>query len=99
MVVDYDNIDLKGPDAGGGSVYFYKGQPFTGTVVEYIDGVLIGEVSVVNSHTQGRVTHYHSNGQLKQEYFEKRNRIYGIYKRWNINGILETEIDYGSEPE
>lgn len=98
MIINFDDIELKAPDEGGGSVYFYNGQPFTGTIVEYFNGVLVGEITVINSHTQGRVALYYENGQLNEEYFEKYNSLYGIYRKWNINGLLEKEIDYGPEP-
>ncbi|WP_414655116.1 toxin-antitoxin system YwqK family antitoxin, partial [Flavobacterium sp. UBA6135] len=95
MIVEFDDIELKHPDAGGGNVYFYNGQPFSGTIVEHTNGVLVGEISVVNGSTHGRVVSYFNNGQLNYEYFQKFNQMYGIYKRWNENGILEAEVDYG----
>lgn len=98
MIVNFDEIELKSPDYGGGNVYYYQGQPFTGTIVEYKNNVLIGEISVIEGHTQGRVALYYDNGQIEQEYFKKYNQMYGIYKRWDENGNLVKEINYGPEP-
>jgi antitoxin component YwqK of YwqJK toxin-antitoxin module len=97
MNIEFNDIELKAPDAGGGNVYYNEGLPFTGTIVEHISGILIGEISVVDGHTQGRVASYYQNGQLMEEYFEKHNRMYGLYRKWDINGVLETEVDYGPE--
>ena len=98
MIVEFDDIELSHPDAGGGNVYFYKGEPFTGTIVEHINNVLVGEITVVEGHQNGRITSYYSNGQIRSEYFEKFNRMYNLYRRWNTNGVLEIEINYGPEP-
>lgn len=98
MEVEFDDIELKHPNEGGRNVYFYNGQPFTGTIVEHNNGILVGERTVVNGHTQGRVATHFDNGQLNYEYFEKYNQMYGLYKRWNENGVMEVEVDYGPEP-
>jgi len=29
VVIEFDDIELKHPDARGGNVYFYNGQPFS----------------------------------------------------------------------
>jgi antitoxin component YwqK of YwqJK toxin-antitoxin module len=99
MNINFDDIEIMHPDAGGGNVYYYQGQPFTGTIVEYNNlNVLVGEITVVNGHTRGRVASYYNTGQIKEEYFEKYNQMYSIYKKWNQNGGLEFQQDYGPEP-
>jgi antitoxin component YwqK of YwqJK toxin-antitoxin module len=98
MNIDINDIEIMNPDEGGGSVYWYQGQPFTGTIVEYKNNILVAEISVVDSHTEGRVAFYYYNGQIKQEYFEKYNDMYGIYRRWDESGKLVKEIDYGAQP-
>ena len=98
MNVNFDDIEIMHPDAGGGNVYFYKRQPFSGTIVEHINGVLVGEITVINGSTQGRVASYFNNGQIMEEYFKKYNRLYGIYKEWDENGTLISEVECGPEP-
>lgn len=98
MVVEFDEIEIMHPDAGGGNVYFYNGQPFSGTIVEHINGVLVGEITVINGSTQGRVASYFNNGQIMEEYFKKYNRLYGIYKEWDENGTLISAVECGPEP-
>ena len=100
MTVKYDDIEFMHPDAGGGSVYYYRGKPFTGLIVEYnSNGVLISEITVVDSHTWGRVAGYYDNGQIEEEYFEMFNRMYGLYRKWDEEGHLVAEHDYGAEPQ
>lgn len=98
MNVEFDDIEIMHPDAGGGNVYFYNGQPFSGTIVEHINGVLVGETTVLNGSTQGRVASYFNNGQIMEEYFKKYNRLYGIYKEWDENGTLISAVECGPEP-
>lgn len=89
------NIEVKHPDAGGGSTYYYQGQPFTGTIVEFHDnGNLIGETEIKNSYIDGRIRQYYENGQIEEEKFKRFNRIYGTYKYWNEEGILILHIIY-----
>lgn len=98
MNINFDEIELKHPDIGGGNVYYYQGQPFTGTIIEYNNGIIVGEISVVGGHTQGRIALYYENGQIQEEYFKKFNKAYGIYKEWDENGNLISEVNYGPEP-
>ena len=96
MRVNFDDIEIMHPDYGGGSVYYCQGKPFTGTIVEYhSDGNLIGEITVVDSHTDGRVAGYFKSGNIEEEYFEKYNRMYGLYRKWDESGNLIREHDYG----
>ena len=98
MDIDINDIEIMNPDIGGGNVFWYQGQPFTGTIVEYKNNILVTEISVVDSHTHGRFALYYDNGQIMKEYFEKYNQTYGIYREWDINGNLVSEIDFGAEP-
>lgn len=98
-----DKIEVKHPDSGGGMYYYYQGQPFTGIFEEfYANGNLIGEITVVDGHVNGRQTQYYENGQLKEEYFEKFNSMYNTYKYWDQLGHLTLHIihdDEGNEIE
>ena len=98
MNVNIVDIEVTNITVGGGNVYYYNNLPFTGTIVEYNNGVLIGEISVVNGSKEGRIALYDNNGQIIDEHFEKNNQLYGIYKEWDINGNLLSEVDCGPEP-
>ena len=100
MIVNFDDIDILNVDDGGGNMYYYNNQLFTGTIVEYnSNGILIGEINVVNGSKQGRIALYYDNGQIMDEHFEKNNRLYGIYKEWDENGNLTSQVDCGPEPQ
>lgn len=93
-----NNIEIKHPDAGGGMCYFYQGKAFTGVFEEfYSNGNLIGEITVVDGSVNGRQTQYYDNGQIKQEYFEKFNAMYGSYKHWDESGNLILYIIHDNE--
>ena len=98
MTINFDEIDILNVDAGGGNIYHCQNQPFTGTIVEYKNNILAGEITVVNGSTQGRVALYYNNGQIMEEFFEKNNRLYGIYKEWDEDGNLTSQVDCGPEP-
>lgn len=88
-----DSIEIKHPDAGGGAYYYYQGQPFTGVFEEfYSNGNLIGEITVVNGHVDGRQTQYYEKGQIKEECFETLNTLYDTYKYWDEQGNLILHI-------
>ena len=97
MNINFDDIEIMSPDDGGGSVFYYNNLPFTGTILEYSNGVLVGEITVVDGSTNGRVALYYNNGSIKEEYFQSYNRPFGIYKSWDENGNLFEEQDFGDE--
>ncbi len=96
MNINFDVTEIMAPDYGGGSVYYHNNKSFTGIIVEYYsNGNLSFEKTVVNGSTEGRVASYYEKGQIEDEYFEKNNRLYGIYKEWDENGSLLCEVDCG----
>ena len=98
MNVNFDDIEIMAPDYGGGTVFYYNNQPFTGTVVEYnSNNVLVGEITVVNGSTHGKVTLYFDNGNKMEEHFESYNRPYGLSRKWDENGNLIKQVDFGAE--
>ncbi len=99
MNVNFDDIEIANTDIGGGNIYHYNNQPFTGTIVEYNSaGVLVGELSIANGSKEGRQALYYNNGQIMEESFEKNNRLYGIHREWDEQGNLLREVDCGPIP-
>ncbi|MEN0056768.1 MAG: hypothetical protein AAGC65_24030 [Mucilaginibacter sp.] len=97
MRVNFDDDDLQyaGADAGGGSMYNYKNQPFTGTIEEfYANGNLAGEIECKSGYTDGLQRLYYVNGQMQEEYYKKYNRFYNSYKYWDENGNLTRHIEF-----
>lgn len=95
--INFDDADLQyaGIDAGGGSMYDYQGQPFTGIIEEfYANGNLCGEIECKNGYTDGVQRAYYDNGQMEEEYYIKRNRNYKSFKCWSRTGKLTMHIEY-----
>jgi antitoxin component YwqK of YwqJK toxin-antitoxin module len=98
MKVNFDDIEIANIDAGGGAIYHYQNSPFTGTIVEYNNlGILVGELTIVNGSKKGRTVLFYDNGQIMEESFESYNRPYGLYRKWDENGNLLEEYDFGPE--
>ena len=97
MNVNFDDIEINNFDAGGGAEYYYNNEPFTGTIVEYNDSVLIAEFTILNGSKHGKTALYYNNGQIMEEGYISYNRPYGLYKEWDENGNLIKEINFGPE--
>lgn len=98
MIVNFDEIEINSIDYGGGNVYYYNNKPFSGVIVEYnSDGILIGEITVLNGSKHGRCALYYDSGQIQEEFFISYNRPYGLLKEWAEDGSLINEIDFGDE--
>lgn len=96
--VNYDDIEIGNVNAGGGTMHYYKDEPYTGIIVEYNDqGVLVAEFSVKDGHDHRKSILYHDNGQIREEHFRSYNRPYGLYREWDEQGNLMTTIDFGPE--
>lgn len=99
MRVNFDEIDVLNTDIYGSNIFYRGNEIFTGTIVEYNnEGVIIGELTVVNGTINGRVALYYDNGQIMEEGFQKYNRYYGSFKEWDKNGKLIRQVDFGTEP-
>lgn len=65
------DLQYAGIDAGGGNMYNYKGEPFTGTIEDlYPNGDLRGVAEFKDGYVDGRVA----------DYYTKYNRHYDSYK-------------------
>ena len=78
------------PTNWGEGVQLYNGQPFTGVIVSYNPntGLLRTEYEYKDGIFDGRQAEYWSNGNLKDEYFQKYGYHIGSFKRWNEQGVL-----------
>jgi antitoxin component YwqK of YwqJK toxin-antitoxin module len=86
---DDSDMHLIGFDVGGGEIYHYKNNPFTGMLFEnYPNGNLNYEIECVNGYPEGAERHYYQNGQLMEESYLKYNLSYGIMKEWDEDGNL-----------
>lgn len=92
LVVTIDLLQSDGFDAGGGEIYKYQNQPFTGILIEYYEnGNVLGEEEFKNGHREGVQRTYFQNNQKEEEFYIKYNRLDGIFRRWDISGKLLRE--------
>ncbi len=102
--VAVDEIEIKD------SVYYYKGELFTGIVytmytenvialsrlagIDANDQQISAEYEFKNGKEDGPVLSYHLTGQLEVEAFSKNGEKDGTYKKYNKNGVLLEEGSY-----
>ncbi|HMO63393.1 MAG TPA: hypothetical protein PKC39_13960 [Ferruginibacter sp.] len=94
MIVNMNDVEPADHDAGGGQMWKYQGNYFTGMIEEYINGVLRGQIEVQNGRTEGIIKHFYPNGQIEQEYSLHNNGLHGIFKEWDENGNLISETNW-----
>jgi antitoxin component YwqK of YwqJK toxin-antitoxin module len=93
----HDDPDLEMmdyPDSGGMVRFTYKGEPFTGFLIEYYpNGKLAGELEYEDSYSEGWKRLYFPNGQLQQEYRACANQtVKGTFKKYDEQGNLLTSF-------
>ncbi|SHF25620.1 toxin-antitoxin system YwqK family antitoxin [Pedobacter caeni] len=94
------DLEYAGIDAGGGNMYNYKGEPFTGAIVDlYPNGDLRGLAEFRNGYTDGMQADYYANGQVKEQYYTKYNRMYDSYKFWAESGKLLIHVEHDKNGE
>mgnify|MGYP001619047964 CR=1 FL=1 len=92
LLLTEDLLEFDGFDAGGGEMYKYNGQPFTGIIVEYYsNGNVAAEEEFVNGYRNGVQRRYFQNNQKQEEFNIKFNRIEGTFKIWDSSGNLKSE--------
>ncbi|MBB2150531.1 toxin-antitoxin system YwqK family antitoxin [Pedobacter gandavensis] len=93
-------VEYMGIDAGGGNMWNYQNEPFTGILEEfYENGNLIAELECRNGYTYGLQRLYFENGQIEKEYYKKFNHFYDAFKIWNEDGILTGHFEYDQDGE
>lgn len=84
-IIEYNEIDFEINLQDYYTSMFYKGELFTGTLV---DENIITQFKNGNAH--GRSVEYYNNGQLADEsYFDNGN--YVSYRTWHLNGKIQSE--------
>lgn len=96
IVVDINDPELEQNeyDAGGGAMWKYQGNYFTGMVEEYVNGTLRGQIEVQNGREEGVNRMYYESGQIEHEYFIHNNGLHGIFRIWNVNGDLISQSNW-----
>jgi len=92
--VSYDDLEARGTDAGGGIIYHYQGEPLTGIIEEFKNGVLIGESEFTDGHIGGIQSDYYLNGQIHEECTIRFNKMEGTYTIWDENGNITQRSEW-----
>lgn len=95
--ISEDQLDLMPkPSPWGAGRWSYNGNPFTGIAYEYWPNsqILHIESEYVDGYEQGLQREYHSNGQLRLEYFKKDDFVYNYMKKWDLLGVLVYHVEY-----
>jgi antitoxin component YwqK of YwqJK toxin-antitoxin module len=92
LILTENQLQFDGFDEGGGEMYKYQNAPFTGIMIEYFpNGNTASEEEFLNGHKGGVQRRYFSNNQIEEEFHIQFNRLEGVFKRWDVNGILKRE--------
>ena len=91
LVVSFDDVQQMGTDSGGDIIYYYQGQPFTGNIQEFINGVLIGESEFTDGHRGGIQRDYYPNGQIMEEFTIRFNKMEGVFTQWDEKGNMTSQ--------
>ncbi len=77
---------------------FYRGRPFTGTLVHHTEDGGWAACEYFMGFMHGSCRDHHPNGQLKIELWRVYEQHYGIQRVWDPEGVLIQEFDRGARP-
>lgn len=96
--INYDDLENRGFDGGGGEILYYRNKPFTGFSLDrHNNGNICFEEEYKDGYKDGAARSYFENGEIKEEYFIKHNSLYDSYKLWDINGTLIRHLIYNND--
>ncbi|MGV9409186.1 toxin-antitoxin system YwqK family antitoxin [Nocardia sp. NPDC003693] len=72
----------------------YRGEPFTGEVVETIGDQLLSQVFYVDGVQHGADREWWADGPLKSEGEVRHGRAVGTFREWHHNGQLAREKQF-----
>lgn len=100
MRVNIDNTDTRDCDAGGGPIFYYQNQPFTGIIEAfYSNSNMETEFEVIDGSVNGFVKDYYENGQLKAMYYQRYNGFYGESIDYDMLGNLLLHISWNEKTQ
>lgn len=86
-------IDIDAPeiDMDGSQRLLYRGEPFTGEVVEHLGDALVSLESFRNGVPHGPNREWYEDGTLRSEGQARDGRAVGVTREWHKNGTLAVE--------
>lgn len=90
------DMDDSGVDIEGSSIITYRGNPFTGELVEHFPkgGGLWNLTTYVDGVEDGAQREWYRDGTLKSEGQVKAGFIEGTWRTWHPNGVLAEEEEF-----
>ncbi|MET9320878.1 hypothetical protein ABZX75_11940 [Streptomyces sp. NPDC003038] len=85
--IDVDDPDVDMDDA---QRLLYRGELYTGEVIEYLSGVLVSQDSYVSGLQDGLSREWYKDGTLRSEGTVRRGRPRGEFMEWHPNGVLKS---------
>ena len=99
LIVSYDDLEERGTDAGGGIIYYHQGEPLTGIIKEFRNGILIAESEFTDGHKGGIQRYYYLNGQIHEECTVRFNNMEGTYTTWDENGNITQRSEWEKDKQ
>lgn len=94
LIVSWDDVECKGIDSGGGTIYHYKEHPLTGMIREVVNDVIVSECEYTDGHVGGIQRLYYSNGQIQEEFTIWFNKLEGTFTMWDENGNITGQTEW-----
>lgn len=88
--IDWSRDDA-GIDHGDDLRLEFQGEPFTGEVVEEVDGELLSQDFYTNGVPDGPTREWWPNGRLRAEGEVRFGLPRGVFREWHENGRLAVE--------
>jgi antitoxin component YwqK of YwqJK toxin-antitoxin module len=86
--IDIDDLDV---DLDQGMRLLYRGEPFTGEVMEHLGGALVSLENYEDGLVHGPSWEWYEDGTLRSEGTARRARAVGVWREWHPNGKLACE--------
>lgn len=87
--IDIDDPDV---DMDDGERLYYRGEPFTGEVVEYQRGAMVSLITYADGFEDGPSQAWYVDGTLRSEGAMSQGLPIGESRVWHPNGVLATRV-------
>jgi antitoxin component YwqK of YwqJK toxin-antitoxin module len=92
--IDIDDLEV---DMDHGQRLLYRGEQFTGEVVEHLGGVLVSLDVYEHGVRHGPSREWYEDGTLRSEGRARGGRPVGVLREWHPNGELAAERAFAED--
>jgi antitoxin component YwqK of YwqJK toxin-antitoxin module len=98
-MAELSRIDIDDPDVDMDVAQrvLYRGEPFTGEVVEHLDGALVSLEIYERGVRHGPSREWYKDGALRSEGRAREGRPVGVFRDWHPNGELAAERAFSED--